>query len=33
MAIPAAEVKRDFSHIKLVASDLDGTLTVHGING
>lgn len=25
--------KRDYSHIKLVASDLDGTLTVHGING
>lgn len=27
------DTKRDYSKVKLAASDLDGTLIAHGING
>jgi hydroxymethylpyrimidine pyrophosphatase-like HAD family hydrolase len=33
MAPVAIETERNYNHIKVVASDLDGTLIVHGING
>lgn len=33
MSPSATKVEPSYGHIKIVASDLDGTLTVHGING